>query len=558
MRCSIPETTPEHATGTAFGEETPEEELAALVDDARRMRGRGDELARLLPEQHPLYRNRSANEIIRIRGYVLAAFEQTGTPEAAVPYILEELESGIDAYLVAAAAKALRGLDKLPTGAVPFLFKAVENIRGRDDALTFESYKPRWPVAIPTTALKELFITFGYLGARAREALPGLERLLAEGSKSFTAPVRAEIENAIGRIRADESEDDGSCCTLPKGFGLIARCVGRGASVASVELEDQDGRPLTFGEFFRGKPSVVVFFYTRCINPNKCSLTVTKLARLQRGIEKAGIGGRLKTAAITYDPAYDLAPRLQAYGLSRGVRFGNDDRIMRARSGYKELADYFDLGASFAGSIVNRHRIELFILDGRGRIVYTFTRLQWDVDEVLNLAKSLSEDRGRTQGARVRAAHLARAASIHLLSASPPLLVAFFPKCPLCWAAYLSALGITGMQGVRYAPWALFVLVLLMLANLWLVHRRARHRDWNHPFYLSAAGVCVALAGLYFNAPYASYGGGAIIFFGSLLNSLPAGVILPRLFPFNRNVRQADCDTDSSSCAGQMRFHEHP
>lgn len=534
MRCSIPETTPEHATGTAFGEETPEEELAALVDDARRMRGRGNELARLLPEQHPLYRNRSANAIIRIRGYLLAAFEQTGTPEAVVPYILEELESGTDAYLVAAAAKALRGLDEPPPGVVQFLFKAVDNIRGWDDTLTFESYKPRWPVAAPTTALKELFITFGSLGARAREALPGLERLLAEGTKSFTAPVRAEIENALGRISADESEEDVSCCTLPKGFGLLARCVGRGGlgrvPTARVELEDQDGRPFTFGGFFSGKPSVVVFFYTRCSNPNKCSLTVTKLARLQRAIEEAGLGGRLKTAAITYDPAYDLAPRLRAYGLSRGVRFGNDDRIMRARSGFKELADYFNLGVSFAGSIVNRHRIELFILDGRGRIVYTFARLRWDVDEVLSIAGSLLEEGGR-------AARLARAASRHLFSASPPLLAALFPKCPLCWAAYLSALGITGMEGVRYAPWALFVLVLLMPANLYLIYRRARHRDWNHPFYLSAAGVCVALVGLYFNAPYASYAGAAVILFGSLLNSLPSNVTLPRLLPLIGTVR---------------------
>ena len=527
MRGNIPHRTPEPAKGRAFGEETPEEELAAFVDAARRTRGGGDELARLLPEQHPLYCNRGANEIIRIRGYLLAAFEETGTPEAAVPYILEELESGGDAYLVAAAAKALRGLDEPPPRVLHFLFKAVENIRGLDDTLTFESYRPRWPVAAPTTALKELFITFGSLGGRAREALPGLERLLARGPKSFAAPIRAEIESAVERIRADETEEGGSCCTPPKGSGLFVRRGGqRGASPASaarVELEDQEGRTFTFGDFFSGKPSVVVFFYTRCDNPNKCSLSVTKLARLQRAICEAGLTGRLKTAAITYDPAYDLAPRLKAYGANRGVRFGDDDRILRARGDFKGLAGYFDLGASFAGSLVNRHRIELFILDGRGRIVYTFARLQWDVGEVLHLARSLLETDGAFRSTR--------AASRLLLSASPPLLVALFPKCPLCWAAYLSALGVTSMQGVRYAPWALFVLVLLMLANLCLVYRRARYRGGARPFYVSASGVFVALAGLYFNAPYASYMGAAVIFFGSLLSSLPAGVAPPRLLP---------------------------
>lgn len=542
MRGSILETTPEHALRPPFGEETPEEELAAFVDAARRARGGGEQLAQLLPEQHPLYRNRSANEIIRIRGYVLAAFEQTGTPGAAVPYILEELESGVDAYLVAAAAKALRGLNEPPPGIAHFLFKAVENIRSLDDTLTFESYKPRWPVAAPTTALKELFLTFGSLGER--ETLPGLERLLAAGPKAFAAPVRAELESTVRRIRAEEAEGDGSCCTLPKGLGLLARRVGRGrpdvASAACVELEDQDGRFFNFSDFFSGKPSIVVFFYTRCSNPNKCSLSVTKLSRLQRAIVAAGLGGRLKTAAMTYDPAYDLAPRLRAYGLNRGVRFGDDDRIVRARSDFKMLADYFDLGASFAGSIVNRHRIELFLLDGRGRIAYALSRLQWDVEEVLSLARSLLDADARpaeTVAQPGRVAPRRRGLSRHALAGAAPLLVAILPKCPLCWAAYLSALGITGIQGVRYAPWAFYILVVLMLANLWLTHRRARQRHEAGAFYLSASGVCASLAGLYLNARYASYAGATMIFFGSLLNSLPAGHrLVPRLL-FNRGQR---------------------
>lgn len=63
-----------------------------------------------------------------------------------------------------------------------------------------------------------------------------------------------------------------------------------------------------------------------------------------------------------------------------------------------------------------------------------------------------------------------------------------------------------------------------MLANLCPVYRRVRHHDWNGPFYLSASGVFVALAGLYVNAPYASYPEATIIFLGSLLNSLLSGV----------------------------------
>ena len=72
----------------------------------------------MLPERISLYDGRSANATIRMRGYILAAFEQTGLPEAALPYVLEELENGRDAYLTAGAARALRGLDT-PTSLSP-------------------------------------------------------------------------------------------------------------------------------------------------------------------------------------------------------------------------------------------------------------------------------------------------------------------------------------------------------------------------------------------------------------------------------------------------------
>jgi Uncharacterized protein SCO1/SenC/PrrC, involved in biogenesis of respiratory and photosynthetic systems len=106
-------------------------------------------------------------------------------------------------------------------------------------------------------------------------------------------------------------------------------------------------------------------------------------------IREEGLNGQLKTSAITYDPEYDLPARLKAYGLNRGVVFSEDDRFFRTLDGLKELQDYFGLGVNFNGSIVNQHRIELFVLDSEGRIAKTFARLQWDAREVLDSAKAL-------------------------------------------------------------------------------------------------------------------------------------------------------------------------
>lgn len=45
--------------------------------------------------------------------------------------------------------------------------------------------------------------------------------------------------------------------------------------LGDVALENQEGARLGFADAFAGLPSALAFFYTRCMNPEKCSLTVT-------------------------------------------------------------------------------------------------------------------------------------------------------------------------------------------------------------------------------------------------------------------------------------------
>jgi protein SCO1/2 len=373
---------------------TPEERIAALVDAVKRDPRRRDCLVGLLPERISLYAGRGTNATIRLRGYIMAAFGQAGLPDTAVAYVLEELESGRHAYLVAAAARAVRGLDVPTSQAVPFLLKAIENIKYSDDAVSFDSYRPRWPVPAHTTAIEEIIRTLAWLGEHARPALPALKALRAERG-ALSAPARAGLETIVTGL----SDAGAGCCAAETaetdaiGFARGGpACVRRPSAdvPVAVEMEDQDGRPITFGGFFTGQPAIVTFFYTRCDNPNKCSLTITKLARLQHGLRQRGSPGQLRTAAITYDPGYDLPSRLRAYGQNRGVVFGDSDRFLRTKTGFDVLREYFELGVNFGPALVNRHRIELFVLDRDGRIAVAFTRLQWDVEDVLRHACALA------------------------------------------------------------------------------------------------------------------------------------------------------------------------
>jgi protein SCO1/2 len=331
-----------------------------------------------------------------MRGYLLAAFEGAGLPEEALPYVFEELESGRGAYLVAAAARALRGRESRNSDAVPFLVKAIENIKYADDAVSFDSYRPTWPLSGHTTTLNEIVATVAWLGSEASSALPALRSLLEEPGV-LSAAARANLESVVSGLSVG-----GSCCAVPApspccthhsetARPVIHEIQPRIEVPAGVELEDQDGARVMFREFFTGKPSVVAFFYTRCDNPNKCSLTITRLGQLQRRLAELGLNGRIQTAAITYDPEFDLPARLRAYGENRGVVFSPSDRLFRTRGALAPVEDYFELGVSFGGTLVNRHRIELFLLDQRCRVFGAFTRLQWEVEEVLAQAASLAK-----------------------------------------------------------------------------------------------------------------------------------------------------------------------
>jgi len=166
--------------------------------------------------------------------------------------------------------------------------------------------------------------------------------------------------------------------------------------VESIVLEDHNSERITFKEFFEGRPSIVVFFYTRCDNPLKCSLTVAKLARVQKLLEAQGFGDQIGTAAITYDPAFDRPERLRVYGQDRGVRLDARHRMLRAAEDNDALRRHFDLGVNFVGSLVNRHRIEVYILDAKGRIAARFERIHWDEQQVVTRAiEFLSESKIR-------------------------------------------------------------------------------------------------------------------------------------------------------------------
>ena len=77
------------------------------------------------------------------------------------------------------------------------------------------------------------------------------------------------------------------------------------------------------------------------------------------------------------------------------------------------------------------------------------------------------------------------------------VLIAFFPKCPLCWAAYMSLFGFLGLSQLPFMGWLLPALLLFLGFYLIVLYKKSRKNGYLS-FQLSLIGTILLLIGKLF------------------------------------------------------------
>jgi hypothetical protein len=100
------------------------------------------------------------------------------------------------------------------------------------------------------------------------------------------------------------------------------------------------------------------------------------------------------------------------------------------------------------------------------------------------------------------------------------ILVAFFPKCPMCWAVYMSMLGSLGIAKIPYMPWLLPVFLIFLGVHLFILYKKIKENG-SGPFLLSILGFALLLLGktLFISEQWLIFSGMLLLFSGSLWNS---------------------------------------
>ena len=445
----------------------------------------------LLPERHPVYRGLTPGQAARIRGYLLIQLARYTLPKMALPYVLEGLDSGRDAYLVAAAARAVRSIPNLSASWAPHLLQALVNMRYHNDSVILESLSPNWETAETTSPIREILVTLARMGKAARQSVPLLEDW--QEAPFLSPEAQTTLKDTLNSIRQGEDTEKLDCCTLPEARSLVRNLPWQQRRLRNrweaVGLEDQSGNALVTREFFKGQPSVMAFFYSRCMNPHKCSLTINQLGQLQRQLESAGLANQIRIGAITYDPAYDTPTRIRTFGENRGLQFNDNARAFRTTlEGLDVVSDYMNLGVNFDGATVNQHQVELYLLDAQGRVIVSYTRQQWNPSDVLEDLRTLLQPRPLSK----KVLHTGGYMSDGIL----PLLTLLLPKCPMCIVAYGSAITVCGIPAL---PLGLYEQVAVLAVSGLMLGALGWRAQQVHILCALIVGV-ISIAGLMYGA----------------------------------------------------------
>lgn len=365
-------------------------DLAAEVGEARRA---ATDLLPALEEPALVYQGLSSDECERLRGVCLSALEQAKWSDQFAGIVIEELTTSYHPATLAGAARALRGWEDPPAWILDVIAEAFHRCIEFDRRIDPGRFEVAGNYPSARTVSQELAVTFCFVSR-----LSPAPRVLLEKLRLSARRLKPSLAKDIDEVFDDvKTADMGPppCCEAP---AIEAQEDGETyipltAETQQFEVETQAGQRLTFGGLLGSKPSLLTFFYTRCMNPLKCSSTITKLAKLQKKLERHGYLDHVNLFAMTYDPAYDAPIKLRQYGKDRGIIFRSTCSLFRMPDASEQLFETLQVLVGYGASTVNRHGLNAFVIDRNATIVCAYKRTPFDIDHAFEeLMKATQED----------------------------------------------------------------------------------------------------------------------------------------------------------------------
>ena len=164
-----------------------------------------------------------------------------------------------------------------------------------------------------------------------------------------------------------------------------------GDQVPNYALINQDAKQIRINNY-RGKALLLTFIYTRCPDPEFCTLMSDNFAQVERQLgQDPELYAKTHLLSITIDPAYDQPKVLRSYGAAHTERYENETFAhweFATGDQVKDIAQYFGL-TYFPENDQIRHSLRTVIIGPDGKVAKAYNGNEWKPEEVVGELKKI-------------------------------------------------------------------------------------------------------------------------------------------------------------------------
>jgi len=171
-----------------------------------------------------------------------------------------------------------------------------------------------------------------------------------------------------------------------------------GDEIPDFELMNQDGKRIHLAQY-RGQALALTFVYTRCPQPDQCTLMSSNFAAIDQELQKQpDVYSKTHLLTISFDPDYDNPKVMRSYGASHTGRYSDEtfqhwEFATGTLDQVKGIAQFFGLRYfhdTESGEDQVIHSLRTAVIDPNGRLVKLYRGNEWKPAEIADDLKALT------------------------------------------------------------------------------------------------------------------------------------------------------------------------
>ena len=172
-----------------------------------------------------------------------------------------------------------------------------------------------------------------------------------------------------------------------------------GDEIPDYRLINQDGKAIRLHDY-HGKALALTFIYTRCPDPNQCTLMSNNFAAIDQELQKQPeLYAKTHLLSISFDPEYDTPKVLRSYGAAFTGRYSDEtfahwEFASGSADEVKGVAQYFGMRYYLDSETGNQqviHSLRTAVIGPDSKVIKVYRGNDWKPNEVVSDLRSAVE-----------------------------------------------------------------------------------------------------------------------------------------------------------------------